>query len=711
MADYKEEHRREEERRALLEQKRKLDEAAAGVAAAASGFNSPPGEKLGQGPIVSPLYELLRETTPGRLASAKVAGSLAQGGETGKAAAEKAGDLGLIAKPPEAPPAAPPEGVPQNPERGVNADDETGGDRFDFPSEGGGGRPQIVTGSPYARVIDKGHDMAEAREHMKRADNMHLAASNIERRVADEKAKQERNIIDYEMKRKEIQEEAIAAAEYRRQQKAEAFEKKVEAARADDGGVPAGVGGFFSALGVALGAYASSITGRPNTALQIYQSGLEQEAARRRQRRADEDSEYSRMMNIFGNEKQAELAVKMRIQEQARDHLRKVEASAKGEFARAKAIEFRAKVEEGLAENVAKMRMIEDGQVKESQTPIMIAGKDGRMHEITADRPQGWDGQAPQGVAQKPEDAAPKVVPEGEREDASDPAYRFLGAVGGYMDQAEETKPKPKPSPVAAGRGGAVPSKPLAPIVDAKTMSDPKSAYETSVNAYASASSPEKAVLAKIKESASLGKWVKGRSLIYDQGRNGKYEDFVGEKSENAQLLRELISARNVAQSAEALKRISPDIGDDTIRKWQGYDAKMTEIMKDNYTLPYAKDLAYAAAKMKRDSVISHLSKEGQQAFATLMSAGADFITLKGGKAITEGEKTIISAIRGDAGQGVDGIINGSARYYEASRDTWRARVGSLPLIDLYNLYRHLGPDKVNPPPYRSLARATVAPR
>lgn len=706
MADYKEEHRREEERRALLEQKKRLDAAIAGSAAAASGFNSPPGEKPGQGPIVSPLYEYLRDTPAGLAASGKVAGALAQAGETGKAATEKAQDLGLIAKPPEAPPAAPPEGVPQNPERTVNADDEIGGDPL--PGGGGaGGRPQIVTGNPYARVIDKGHDMGEAREHMRRADNMHLAASNIERRVTDEKAEQERNIIDYEMKRKEIQEEAIAAAEYRRQQKAEAFEKKVEAARADDGGVPAGVGGFFSALGVALGAYASSITGRPNAALQIYQSGLEQEAARRRQRRADEDSEYSRMMTIFGNERQAELAVKMRIQEQARDHLRKVEASAKGEFARAKAIEFRAKVEEGLAENVAKMRMIEDGQVKESQTPIMMMGKDGRMHELVADRPQGWDGQAPQGVAQKPEDTAPKVVPE----DQADPAYRFLGAVGGYMDQAEEAKPKPKPAPVVAGKGGGVPSKPIAPAMDAKVLSDPKSAYETASTAYASASSPEKIVLAKIMESASKGKWVKGRSLIYDQGRDGKYEDFVDEKSKNADLLRDLVATRNIAQAAEALKRIEPNMGNDMISQWQSHDGLMKKILDNPKLNPVEKKLRYEAEKFARDHVVSSLSKEGKQAFATLMAVQSQFISDKGGKAITEGEKTILSSIRGDAGQGVDGIAQGAARYYETQRDTWRARVGSLPLIDLYNLYRHLGPDKVNPPPYRSLARATVAPR
>lgn len=699
------------------------------------------------------LFTRARDSEAGKAASGHIAGSLAGIGARGMA--DAAVDAGLLAKPPTPPLPADPEGVKQDPERDAT-NDEVGGPAL--PSAGtGGGRAAVMTSSPYVRQSELGHDMKEAREHMDRAASQKRLATFIEQRATEEKATQLQKAADWDQRRKEIYESSVAQSEARRQKRMEEFERKVDAARSIPDPMVSGAGAFAAALGVGLGAWAASMRGGPNHALAAYNSIRDAQIAEQKMKSQDQENEYHRLRQVFGDERQAELAMKMRIDEKARDHYARIELASKGEFARSKAAELRAHLEEALADNKAKMQMIEDGKTVESHTPTYMLGRDGAFHEVPTERPHGWDG----AVKQNPEGAPIEAAMPGtksDREVAAEPQGEPIkigtvevgsassdeaderaaaararsqgtdtrgkvgwkdgeydaGSVDAYLQK--ETQPlreeAARRAAAAAPASGQRPIKSftrdatpaISPTTSPKELSDQVSALRERAK-----TSGEKVVYAKILESISKGQWTKdGRSKIYDQGRDGKLQDVLDKADSVAG---RMYAARDLAQAAEALKRAAPKVSAKTLGEWEARNAEY--IANNKYSDPFHQAAAGVAATL-RDRAVSDLSPEAKKMVETVMRLRANFISEKGGKALSEGEKANLNVYFGaleNLSGGIDGIASASAAMYEKDRDMWNVRMGTQPLLNLLTLYQKLGPDKVNPPPYRGLARATVAPR
>lgn len=699
------------------------------------------------------LFVRARDSETGKAVSGHVAGSLAGVGARGMA--DAAVDAGLLAKPPTPPLPADPEGVKQDPERDAT-NDEVGGPAL--PATGtGGGRAAVMTSSPYARQAELGHDMKEAREHMDRAAYQKRLATFIEQRATEEKATQLQKAADWDQRRKEIYESSVAQAEARRQKRMEDFERKVDAARSIPDPMVSGAGAFAAALGVGLGAWAASVRGGPNHALAAYNSIRDAQIAEQKMKSQDQENEYHRLRQVFGDERQAELAMKMRIDEKARDHYARIELASKGEFARSKAAELRAHLEEALADNKAKMQMIEDGKIVESHQPTYMLGRDGAFHEVPTDRPHGWDGGAKQNPEGAPVEAAmpgtksdkevAAAAPQGEPikvgtvevddsvkyTDADEKAAAARARAAGtdtrgltndgvaddkklnaYLAQetqplreeaarrAAAAAPAPGQRPIKSFTRDATPA--ISPTASPKELSDQVSALRERAK-----TSGEKVVYAKILESISKGQWTKdGRSKIYDQGRDGKLQEVLDKADSVAG---RMYAARDLAQAAEALKRAAPKVSAKTLGEWEARNAEY--IANNKYSDPFHQAAAGVAATL-RDRAVSDLSTEAKKMVETVMRMRANFISEKGGKALSEGEKANLNVYFGaleNLSGGIDGIASASAAMYEKDRDMWNVRMGTQPLLNLLTLYQKLGPDKVNPPPYRGLARATVAPR
>lgn len=692
-------------------------------------------------------FTRLRESELGAAASGRVAGALA--GVGGQGATQALVDRGLLAKPPTPPLPADPEGVKQDPERDASGD-ATGGDPL--PSgPSGGARAAVVTGTPFARQRELGHDMKEAREHMERAAHQKRLAVFLEQRALEDKASQVSLAAEWDQRRKEIHESAVARAEARREARMEAFSRKVEAARSVPDPMVSGAGAFAAALGVGLGAWAASMRGGPNHALAAYNSIRDAQIQEQKLKAAEQENEYSRMRQVFGDERQAELAMKMRIDEKARDHYAKIEAASKSDFARAKAAELRSHLEEGLADNAAKMQMIEDGKTQESEQPTYVLGRDGQYHQVPAARPEGWDAakQQPEGApvqAAMPGSPTDKEVAgdaikvadvtidgsvqytEADEKAAAARARaagndtKALMNDGVYDDKkldaylAQETKPlrdaeaaKRAPAPAQGQRPiksftrDAAP----APVIPANADATTASAMASKLRERAQ-SSGEAAVYAKILQATAAGKWKNGLSLMHDQGKTGKLEDIV---NKDGPLLRKMAHAQELAQAAEALKRAAPQVTPDMMSTWEAANKSHQEALSQGAA---GRKIVGPLIARDRDSIVSDLSPEAKKQFERVMALRADFIREWGGKALNEGEKANLnSAFGGLAGlsAGIDGIVSSAKSTYNVDRTVWRIRVETLPLLDLLRLYRQVGPNGVNPPEFDKAARATVAPR
>lgn len=692
------------------------------------------------------LFTRARDSEVGKAASGHVAGALAAVGARG--AVDAAVDAGLLAKPPGPPLPADPEGVKQDPERDAT-NDEVGGPAL--PATGTGGRAAVMTSSPYARQAELGHNMGESRDHMAKAAAWQLEAINLERRAVEAHAENTSAALEMRSRERQAFEAQAARDEAKRREREEAFRQKVEAVRGADLTTGEAAGEALAAIGVVFGAWASARSGTPNSAMQIFNSVVDRNLERQKMRVAGAESDFERIRRITGDERQAEIALRMRFEERARDHMAKVEAAAKTDFARAKAAELKSHLENSLADNLAKMRVIEDGKIVESHTPTYVVGRDGMLHEIPAERPHGWDG----GAKQNPEGAPVEAAMPGTKSDkevaaapAGEPAKAGTAEVGSASSDEEKEKaaaararargdgfkgdvassaeiddylaketqplreeaarraaaaaPAPGQRPIKSFTRDATPA--ISPTASPKELSDQVSAMRERAK-----TSGEKVVYAKILESISKGQWTKdGRSKIYDQGRDGKLQEVLDKADSVAG---RMYAARDLAQAAEALKRAAPHVSAKTLAEW---DARNAEYVRHNqYGDPMHQALAWNAARA-RDAAVSDLSPEAKKMVETVMRMRANFISEKGGKALSEGEKANLNVYFGaleNLSGGIGGIASASAAMYEKDRDMWTVRMGTQPLLNLLTLYQKLGPDKVNPPPYRGLARATVAPR
>lgn len=700
------------------------------------------------------LFTRARDSEVGKAVSGHIAGSLAGVGARGMA--DAAVDAGLLAKPPTPPLPADPEGVKQDPERDAT-NDEVGGPGL--PATGtGGGRAAVMTSSPYTRQSELGHNMSESRDHMAKAAAWQLEAINLERRAVEAHAENTSAALEMRSRERQAFEAQVARDEAKRREREEAFRQKVEAVRAEGPTTGEAVGEAIAAIGVALGAYSAALSKTPNTALQIFNSVVDRNLERQKMRVAGAESDFERIRRITGDERQAEIALRMRFEERARDHLAKVEAAAKTDFARAKAAELKAHLENSLADNIAKMRVIEDGRVVESHQPTYVVGRDGMLREIPAERPHGWDGAAKQNPEGAPVEAAmpgtksdkevAAAAPQGEpikvgtvevgsassdeaderaaaaraRSQGTDTRGKVgwkdgeydAGSVDAYLQKetqplreeaarrAAAAAPAPGQRPIKSFTRDATPA--ISPTASPKELSDQVSALRERAK-----TSGEKVVYAKILDSIAKGKWTKdGRSLLYDQGRDGKLQEVLDKADSVAG---RMYAARDLAQAAEALKRAAPKVSAKTLAEWEARNAEY--IANNKYSDPFHQAAAGVAATL-RDRAVSDLSAEAKKMVETVMRMRANFISEKGGKALSEGEKANLNIYFGaleNLSGGIDGIASASAAMYEKDRDMWNVRMGTQPLLNLLTLYQKLGPDKVNPPPYRGLARATVAPR
>lgn len=179
-------------------------------------------------------------------------------------------------------------------------------------------------------------------------------AAKIAAVAADESSGAEREARERYIEEARAAEAQREANEQRRQAELERLRAKREAAleEANSPGAVVGkaVGGLFASLGVALGAYAATMTGQRNHALDAFNAFTEAELKRQKMAADREDNYYSRMRAEFGDARTAEDMTRAAIHRAASMELEKLGAKAKGDFAKAKYAETLAVLHEREAD-------------------------------------------------------------------------------------------------------------------------------------------------------------------------------------------------------------------------------------------------------------------------------------------------------------------------------------------------------------------------
>ena len=284
-------------------------------------------------------------------------------------AAEK---LGLISKG-VAPPANAAEGTGQVAPQDVAPEGSPLTPR-DMAGGAGGAARQDVIDHPRSvnETRELGHDVTTARGHYEKAAQALSKAAQLEQKAVETQSEQERVFFDAQLRNKQNLQNIQAGREVERQAEMKAFQAKVQAARdhAQDPNTVFGnaVGEMLGGVGVAMGAWAATRTKGPNYALQLYNSLAEQRLAKMKQESADTENFFSRMKAQFGDERQAELATRLAMDDIAKAQLARIGAAAKGDFAKARAQEMIGAIESKQGGLAIDMQKVEDGKRVQSVT-------------------------------------------------------------------------------------------------------------------------------------------------------------------------------------------------------------------------------------------------------------------------------------------------------------------------------------------------------
>lgn len=233
---------------------------------------------------------------------------------------------------------------------------------------------QVQHGIPASPEVRK--KMAEAAGHERDAALRGLEAAQ----TASENEALARAHYAEEARAAEAQREAN---EQRRQDELARLRAKREAVleEANSPGAVVGkaAGGLFASLGVALGAYAATMTGQRNHALDAFNAFTENELKRQKMAADREDNYYSRMRAEFGDARTAEDMTRAAIHRAASMELEKLGAKAKGDFAKAKYEEARGTIEKQYAATMNALDVQSENKVGDTYSllPARVIGVTG----------------------------------------------------------------------------------------------------------------------------------------------------------------------------------------------------------------------------------------------------------------------------------------------------------------------------------------------
>lgn len=168
--------------------------------------------------------------------------------------------------------------------------------------------------------------------------------------------------------------------EERRVAEYNAFQDRLEAKKAEarEQAPARAISSLFSAVAIGMGAYASSITKTPNVALDLYKHAADEEARRLERAARDENNYYHRMLQEFGDKKQALAMTKLGFLEQGKAAMEKASANAKTDFAREQYLRSAAQIQRLQGDIEHQLHMQKDPPKTLTTNQGIFAGQDPR---------------------------------------------------------------------------------------------------------------------------------------------------------------------------------------------------------------------------------------------------------------------------------------------------------------------------------------------
>lgn len=433
----------------------------------------------------------------------------------------------------------------------------------------GGGGGMVAMGPIGARNITQqaGHFNPEVPKLLARAEELgELASSRTTRAIARE-AELNEDAQKLVADNHALQVGAERRLEAQRLQARADFEQRLEdkRARAREEAPGRGIGALFSAVAVGLGGWAAATLKGPNMALDLYKHASEEEARRQERESKDENNYYSRMLQEFGDRKQALAMTKVGYLEQGRAAFAKAAATAKTEHAKAALAREDAVLAKQQAALMQEMTTRADGERTEQTTRQIYPGQvDAQGNGPPGIRIEG-PGRPVAPAAGAAQPAAPK-----EPEKRDDSAWGRLSGL--WKERQAEAE---KAAAVGAGIRGAVGG--LGDRIGSFISGDPEAARTAPAPAVQVAPPSVKSIA---RPGAQLTGHVPGSTLAPD-GRPPmtfkEHEAAVKKIDTLNEKHKDLIEARAAAQAFEsAWSAVDP-------AAWKLFDPKKAAAYREAY--------------------------------------------------------------------------------------------------------------------------------
>lgn len=307
----------------------------------------------------------------------------------------------------------------------------------------------VAMGPIGARNITQqaGHFNPEVPKLLARAEELGKLASSRTTRAIDREAELNEDAQKLVADNHALQVDAERRLEAQRLQARADFEQRLEdkRVRAREEAPGRGIGALFSAVAVGLGGWAAATLKGPNMALDLYKHAAEEEARRQERESKDENNYYSRMLQEFGDRKQALAMTKVGYLEQGRAAFAKAAATSKTEHAKAALAREDAVLAKQQAALMQEMTTRADGERTEQTTRQIYPGQ----VDAQGNGPPGIRIEGPGRPVAPAAGAPPAAAKEPEKKD--DSAWGRLSGL--WQERRAEAE---KATAVGAGIRGAV---------------------------------------------------------------------------------------------------------------------------------------------------------------------------------------------------------------------------------------------------------------
>lgn len=545
---------------------------------------------------------------------------------------------------------------------------------------GAGAARQDVIDHPKSvnETRELGHDVTEARSHYNLAAVALHKAADLEQKAVQQQSEQEAVFFDGQLRNKQNLQNIQAGRELERQNEIQSFQAKVQAAR-DHAQDPAvvlgnGVGELLAGLGVALGAWSATRSKGPNHALALYNAMAEKKVQQLRQESQDTENFFSRMKAQFGDERQAELATRLTMDDIAKTQLARIGAASKSEFAKAAVQKQIASIEAQQGGTALDLQKSEDGKRVQSVTtnqPYRLTENGAKPLPMLPDGTAA----APVAPSEQSDGAVPPAgVPASSGTAA--PARKSLPSVGELVDKEHPWLVDDKALSALAAeakRGKVADSGPaVATKVGGTTVlvRSPGALVAKPEEASKGAVGPSREPLrgeALLRWRVQNDPWKTKDGDTNDPQEKGKlsYHDWL-KIEKNPALQDYIVQAPKVIQALEST-RISD-------MKWRAY---------------------LLADRQGAGSVfLAALPEEEKQDINRIVAAHATFLAIQGGKALNKLEGANLGRMYGGTGS-LSAMKQTVRDAYNQKAAEWNASVGGLRrtgLLTLYDNARHGGP-------------------